>query len=303
MLDCFYRKEKIMTRIPPQLLLILATMLWGGNFVIGRAIADDIPPLTLSFLRWTVALLIFFPITWKSLKNEWYLIRKNIGIVIILSITGVAAFNTLVYMALHYTTAINASLMNSSTPIVIYLLSFLFIKERLSKQQIIGAVLSLTGVIFIISDGSLQNITNFTFNSGDLIMLIAVICWSVYSLLVKQFSDRLPGNSTFLVTIIIGIIILFPFFIYEVNQPTLYINWSVTTVLAILYIGIFASIVAFLSWNQGVIKFGASKAGMFLNFIPMFAAIFAVLFIGESLQLSQLFGAVFVISGVYLASK
>src|SRR5699024_8008345 len=132
-----------------------------------------------------------------------------------MSVTGVATFNTLVYIALHHTSAISASLMNSTTPIVIFLLSFLFIQEKLSKKQWVGAFISFIGVVFIISRGSLELITSFSFNIGDLIMVIAVFTWGTYSLLVKQFADRLPGNATFLVSIMLGIIMLTPFFIYE----------------------------------------------------------------------------------------
>lgn len=292
-----------MKRIPPHALLILATILWGGNFVIGRAVAEDVPPFTLAFFRWIVALIVFLPIVWTSLKKDWPKIRENFVIVIFMSITGVATFNTLVYIALHYTTSINASLMNSTTPIMIYLLSFIFIKEKLTKKQLIGALLSLVGVLFIISRGSLELITTLSFNFGDMLMIIAVLSWSVYSLLVKQYSNKLPGNTTFFTTIAIGIILLTPFFFYEWNTMDEAIHWHIGSISAILYIGILASIVAFLSWNSGVVKLGASKAGVFLNFIPLFATIFAVLFIGETLQLSQFFGAAFVISGVYLATK
>lgn len=292
-----------MKRIPPHALLILATILWGGNFVIGRAVASDIPPLILSFFRWVVAFIVFLPIVWPYLKKDWPKIRKNFGIVIILSVTGVATFNTLVYLALHYTTSINASLMNATTPIVIYLLSYFFIKEKLTSKQMIGALLSLIGVLFIISRGSLELLTTLSFNFGDMLMLIAVLSWSIYSLLTKQYSDQLPVNTTFFVTIVIGILFLTPFFIYEWIMMHDAIQWHVGSISAILYIGILASIVAFLCWNSGVVKLGASKAGIFLNFIPLFSALFAVLFIGEKLQISQVIGAIFVISGVFLSSK
>lgn len=292
-----------MNRIPPHLLLILATILWGGNFVIGRAVADDIAPFSLAFFRWIVALIVFLPIAWQALRRDWPKIRANFGIVLVISLTGVATFNTLVYIALHYTSAINASLMNSTTPIVIFLLSFLFIREKLSIKQWLGALISFTGVVFIISQGSLELITTFSFNRGDLIMIVAVLSWGSYSLLVKQYSDRLPGDSTFLISIMLGIIMLSPFFIYESMTTAVAVTWSFKTIGAIFYIGIFASIVAFLSWNNGVVRLGASRAGIFLNFIPLFATIFAIIFIGESIQISQIFGAIFVISGVYLASK
>jgi len=213
-------------KIPPYVLLILATLLWGGNFVIGRAVSGDIPPLTLAFLRWCVAFVIFFPIAYRQLKYEWPMLKENWFIVIILSLTGVAAFNTLVYIGLHYTTSINASLMNSSTPIMIYILSFIFLKEKLSKFQLIGTILSLSGVAFIITGGSLTRIVDFTFNKGDLIVIVAVFCWSVYSLLIKQYATRLPGQSTFLATIGLGVIVLFSFYLSETMSSTISIQWE-----------------------------------------------------------------------------
>ena len=119
-------------KFPPQLLLVLATLLWGGNFVIGRAVAGDIPPITLAFLRWCVAFIVFLPIAYSSVKREWHMIKANWPAVIVMAITGVACFNTLVYIGVYYTTSINASLMNSSTPIIIYILSFIFLKKSIS---------------------------------------------------------------------------------------------------------------------------------------------------------------------------
>ena len=290
-------------KFPPQLLLILATLLWGGNFVIGRAVAGDIPPITLAFLRWCVAFIVFLPIAYSRVKREWHMIKANWPAVIVMAITGVACFNTLVYIGVYYTTSINASLMNSSTPIIIYILSFVFLKERLSKFQLIGTALSLAGVIFILSKGSLETLLSFSFNKGDLIVLIAVFCWGVYSLLVKQYAGRLPGYSTFLVTIALGVMMLLPFTIYELMTTSVEIVWSPSTIGAILYVGIIASIVAFLSWNNGVVALGANKASIYLNFIPLFATIFAVLFLDEDLLLTQLIGGLAVICGVLLANK
>lgn len=287
----------------PYILLIIATLLWGGNFVIGRAVTDDIEPITLAFLRWCTAFIVFFPIAYRYLRKEWSLLKANFHIVIILAITGVAAFNTLVYIGVHYTTSINASLMNSSTPIIIYILSFIFLKERLSRKQIIGTILSLTGVAFILSGGHLSTILSFQFNKGDLIVLIAVCCWAVYSMLIKQYAGKLPGYSTFLVTIGLGIIILLPFTIWEVNSAATAVVWNAKTIGAVLYVGILASIIAFLSWNKGVVALGANRASIFLNFIPLFASIFAVLFIGETIQATQIIGGIAVILGAYIANR
>ncbi|WP_262421872.1 DMT family transporter [Bacillus aquiflavi] len=253
-----------MKKTSPYILLVLATLLWGGNFVIGRAISSHIPPFTLSFLRWCTAFIVFFPFAWPFLKKEWNQIKKYWGIVVLMAFTGVAGFNTLLYIALHYTTSINASLVNTSTPIIIYILSFFILRERFQQHQLFGTILSVSGVFFILSKGSLMNLVAFTFNVGDLIVIGAVICWSIYSILVKQYASRLPGYSTFLLSIAFGIVMLFPFFIYEITSSNVQIVWSLQSISAILYIGVFASIVAFIAWNTGVVQLGANKAGVFL---------------------------------------
>ena len=292
-----------MKNIPPFFLLLIATILWGGNFVIGRAVAGDLQPYTLAFLRWCTAFIVFFPIAWPALKRDWHKMRNHWPIILLMSLTGVASFNTLIYVALHYTTSINASLVNTSTPIIIYILSFFILKERLTNNQIIGTIISLVGVTFIISSGSLSNLLAFTFNRGDLIVIIAVISWSIYSILLKRYATKLPARATFLITIIIGVVMLLPFFIYELINPNLEVIWSATAISAIIYTGIFASIIAFLAWNAGVVQLGANRAAIYLNFIPVFATLFAVLFIGESLQWFQVVGGLFVIFGVFLTTR
>ncbi|MDR0136546.1 DMT family transporter [Metabacillus idriensis] len=292
-----------MNKRNPYFLLVLATILWGGNFVIGRAVTDSMPPFTLSVLRWCTAFIIFLPFAWPHLKKEHALLKKNWRILILMSITGIAGFNSLLYLALHDTTSINASLVNTSTPIMIYILSFFFLKDQLNKNQMIGTVLSLAGLLFILSKGSLDVLLNLTFNFGDFIVLAAVVCWSIYSILIKRYTGVLPGYSTFLVCMVIGMIVLTPFAIYETFILKIPVVWSSSAILTIFYTGIFASIVAFLSWNTAVVKVGANKAGIFLNLIPVFAVIFAVLFIGETLMWYQLAGGISVIAGVYLSAR
>lgn len=289
-------------KLPPYIFLILATLLWGGNFVIGRAVSGEIPPITLAFFRWCIAFLVFFPIAFKQVKADFPKFKRNWKVVLVLSITGVACFNTLVYIGVHYTTSINASLMNSLTPIFIYILAFIFLKSRVTRTQIIGTIISFIGVLFILSGGKIENILQLSFNVGDLIVLIAVLCWAVYSLLIKQYASELPNFSTFLVTIAVGALILLPFSAVELATSTTAINWSAKTIGAILYVGILASIVAFLSWNYGVVQMGASRASIFLNFIPVFASIFATIFIGEKIILAQIIGGIAVIGGVLIAN-
>ncbi|KZE63992.1 antibiotic transporter [Fictibacillus phosphorivorans] len=290
-----------MKKMNPYVLLVVATLIWGGNFVIGRAITSSLPPVTLSFLRWCTAFIIFLPFAWPFLRKEWQVVKKEWRIVLLMALTGITGFNTLLYIALHHTTSINASLVNTSTPIIIFILSFIWLGERLNAKQILGAILSIAGLLFIISKGSLAVLLQFSFNKGDLIVIAAVICWSIYSLLIKRYAGKLPTYSTFTVSMVLGIIILLPFFIKEAQSTD--IVWSAGSILTILYTGIFASIVAFMSWNTAVEQVGPNKAGIFLNLIPVFAAIFAVLFIDETLAYYQAAGGALVILGVYLSTR
>lgn len=292
-----------MKKPSPFILLVLATLLWGGNFVIGRAVTGSLPPVALSFFRWCTALVVFFPFAWPFLKKEWRQVKKHWPIVLLMALTGVAGFNTLVYIALNYTTSINASLVNSMTPIMIYMLSFFMLKERLNRNQMLGTFISIAGVLFIISKGSLSNLLGFSFNFGDIVIIGGVICWSIYSIFVKQYAGKLPSYSTFFVTIALGIIMLFPFLLIELANEQTVIIWSTSSLLSILYVGVFASIVAFISWNSAVAEIGANKAGIFLNLIPVFATVFAIIFLNERLAWFQITGGAFVVVGVYLSTR
>lgn len=289
--------------IPPQLLLVLATVLWGGNFVIGRAVSGDIPPITLALLRWTVAGIVFYPIVASKFKADLPRLKKHYKAILLMAITGVAAFNTLVYIGVQFTTSINASLMNSTTPIMIYILSFLLLKDHLNWKQIVGTILSLVGVLFILTGGSIEQLLSMQFNKGDIIVIIAVLCWAIYSIVVKRNAGNFRGDTAFFSTILIGIVLLLPFTAYELATTSIEIQWSLSTIGAILYVGTFASIIAFLSWNKGVVAIGANRASIFLNFIPLFATIFAVLFIDETPVITQLIGGVAIIIGVIIANR
>ena len=193
----------------PYLRLIIATLIWGGNFVIGRAVSDQLPPFVLSFCRWCTALLVLLPFAWRKLVSEKRVLQKNWLAILLMSLTGIAGFNTLLYIALHYTTSINASLVFSTSPIVIALLSLVLIKESLNKNLILGAFISVIGVIYIISQGSLATFTSLTFNPGDMIMITAVLAWGLYAIIVRKYKE-LPAYSLLVSTIVTGIFILSP---------------------------------------------------------------------------------------------
>lgn len=287
----------------PYFLLILATLVWGGNFVVGRAVSTQVPPYTLSFLRMCTSLIVFLPFAWKEIIWERRVLLKNWWVICLMSLTGLATFNTLLYVALHYTTSINASLITATSPIVIALFSFFILGEKLTLRQIMGACTSIIGVLFIISKGSLSAIISFTFTFGDLLVMIAVFLWGFYSLIVRHYARKLPEYSTFALTIAVSVILIFPLFAWDFFYMHKEVVWSLSTVSAILYVGIFASLVGFLSWNSAVAQIGPAKAGIFLNLNPFFASIFAILFIGEKLAWYQVLGGLLVVVGVYVSAK
>jgi len=287
----------------PYILLIIATMIWGGNFVIGRAISDQVPPLTLAFLRWVVAVAIFLPFAWREMVANKQIIIEHWKALLLMSLTGIAAFNTLVYVGLHHTTSINASLLNTLTPLIIIVLSYFILKEALVYNQLIGLILSITGVFLILSQGSLNTLLTLSFNIGDLIIFVAVILWGVYSIVIKYNSGKIPLYTSLAVTMIVGMLILLPFSLWELFIADQNIVWSVSSVAAIIYVGVFASIVAFLSWNKAVSLIGPGKAGIFLSLIPIFTTVFAIAFIGETLTWYQITGGVLAITGIYLSTR
>ena len=285
----------------PYIFLIIATMFWGGNFVIGRGFNETLPPFTLAFVRWLIAFLCFLPFGWNELVKHIQLWKKDWKIIVFMSLTGIACFNTFVYIAVHYTTSINATIVNSTAPAFITLFSYWFLKDQLSVKHITGILLSIFGVLWIISDGSFSKLFSFEINKGELWMIAAVIVWSTYSIIVKKHAHKYPTNGLFLITMLIGVIFLVPFSIFEwVNQIPM--DWSLNTWFGLLYLGIGASIISFLSWNKAVAEIGPSKASPFLNLIPLFAAIFAITFLKEKLMWPQIIGGIIIITGVLMTT-
>ncbi|WP_246302795.1 DMT family transporter [Paenibacillus plantarum] len=287
----------------PYLLLILATCIWGGNFVAGKALVLQIPPITLATGRWGIAflcLLLFFGKAAWRLKHEFL---ANWKMVVFLSLTGVAGFNSLTYVAVQYTGSINASLMNSATPIFVVLITWAVMKERLAWWALPGIGVSILGVCWIISQGDLSALLRLSVNQGDMYMLIAVLCWALYSVGMKKMAGRFPASPFLLVQVTVALVVLIPSASIEwiIKEPM--VSWSPALISGLLYVGIFASIVAFLSWNKAIELAGPQRCAGFLNFIPLFSAIFATTFTGESLQLYHLLGALSIVLGVYLTNR
>ncbi|WP_164525497.1 DMT family transporter [Siminovitchia acidinfaciens] len=287
----------------PYILLILATMFWGGNFTVGKSLVSYVPPFTMSLIRWSMALIILLPLAWKELAQTKQIMIKHWKTLIALSLTGIVAFNALAYISVQYTTSINASLVNALSPVLIMLLSLYVLKEKMSKVQILGVFISLVGVIWIITKGKIDYLLSLTFNTGDMIMIFAVLAWAVYSVLMRASGTNLPKTATFFVTILIGVVILAPFAMWETYSLPSWEHLEAPQYLGLLYIGVFPSILSFVFWNKALFIIGPSKASIFLNFIVLFASIFSILFLNEKIYPAQVIGGLLIISGVVLTTN
>ncbi|SDJ55312.1 DMT family transporter [Salimicrobium halophilum] len=285
-------------------LVMVTVFLFAGNYIVGKVAADVVPPLTLTWMRTLLGLILVFAfyrkkimLVRRQLIKEW---RPILG----MAVTGIAFFPSLSYLALHYTSTINASIMESLTPAVTIILGFFFLRETYGKRQIAGVGLSLVGVMYIISDGSLETLLSLSFNSGDLIMMGAVICWATYSTFVNKFGYRIPLYGSLFAMLLIGnFIIMFAAFLFEWSQGRFVSEWSGPIVFSILYTGVFPSFLALLSWNMAVAEIGPAKATVFMNFMPFATAILSLLFLQEIITVSQIIGGLIVLTGIYFTTK
>jgi drug/metabolite transporter (DMT)-like permease len=285
----------------PYTLLILATLFWSGNFVLGRAVRADVPPIGLAFWRWCGGSVLVLGFAWPYLKRDWKLIWRHWRMILLLSILGVASFNTLVYTGLQYTTAINALLMQSTMPVLIVLMSYLFFHETIRAIQAVGILLSLLGVLAIVGQGSLEVLTSLSLNLGDLLVFIAVALYAAYSTLLR-LRPPLHPLSFITATFVAGTVILLPFYLWE-NGSGRVMSIDGVTLLTVGYVAIFPSILAYLCYNRGVELAGANRAGLFIHLMPVFGTIMAILFLGESFRWFHGLGILLILSGILLATR
>jgi drug/metabolite transporter (DMT)-like permease len=285
----------------PYLLLTLASLLWSANFIVGRAVHGSVPPVALAFCRWAGAsLLILYP-AWPHLRRDWPAIRRAWPILLLLSALGIAAFNTLVYTGLQTTLALNALLMQSTMPVLIVAMSFLLFRERVSTRQALGIALSLAGATTIILRGDPGALGTLTINHGDLLVMIAVLCYAAYSVLLR-LRPAVHPLSFVAVTFAAGTLMLVPFFLGEIHGGRT-LEFNLVTLLAVGYVAIFPSIVAYLCFNRGVELVGANRAGLFIHLMPVFGSLMAIAFLGESFRWFHGTGIVLIAAGILLATR
>ncbi len=279
-------------------LLILPPLFWAGNSVLARGVADLIPPVAMSFWRWGIALAILLPFTWKQVRKDWPKIKVGWKNIFLLGLLGIASFNTLLYTAAHTTTALNIALTQSVMPVVIVVISFVLFRERISQLQIFAITLCTLGAGYIITHGEWQRVMQLKFVAGDLIMLCAVTLYGLYSVLLRKRPDIHP-MSFLTTTFAVGVMLLLPLYLWEIPQyPSLELTQPV--IFSLLYVAICPSILAYLCWNKGVHEVGANQAGLYINLIPLFASLLAILFLGERFQHYHLIGIILIGSGLLL---
>ena len=285
------------------LLLVLSAMFWAGNFIVGKfATLFQIPPLTLNVFRWVSVWLILMPFTYKEISNNLPNIKKNWFVISFMGVITISIFNSVVYVALNHTQVINAVLVLAVIPAATIVLSSLMNIEKTNIFQLLGLFLSIIGIGTIISNGDIQKIISLSFNKGDLLMLVCVITWALYSTLLKKNKFKFSQFSLIQLMVSVGLLFLIPQFFYE-KSIGLELNYNKAFFLILFYVVVFPAIAAYYCWQKGVEIIGPNRASMFIQLIPLFSAVMAIIIFNEKFESYHFAGAIFILTGIYLANR
>ncbi|MEM7068220.1 MAG: DMT family transporter [Pseudomonadota bacterium] len=283
------------------LLLTITALIWGGNAVAGKLAVGHISPFLLTLLRWGVACIVLAPFAIPHVKRDWPVIRKNLPFLMALGAIGFGIFNNLMYLALNYTTAINVAIEQGSMPLIVFALNYLLFRTKVTIYQVVGFIITIIGVVLTATRGNIFSLHEQAVNFGDLIMLLAVMVYGIYSVFLKKKPDihlisllSVLGVSAFLGTI--------PFALYEVSTQTMQWpdaqGWGV-----VIYAALFPSLFSQLFWVMGLEKIGSNRGGVFINLVPIFGALLAIVILGEQFQLYHGIALILVLGGIALAQK
>jgi drug/metabolite transporter (DMT)-like permease len=284
------------------ILLVLTVLFWSGNFVLGRSVNDIIPPISLAFWRWAGAFIILLPFGIKPLFAQRQWIRRHWKLLAFMGLLSVTNFSIFIYFALHSTTVVNTVLVNSFQPILIVFASWIGYRDKITLQQGLGIIVSLTGLIWILSRGYPSILLSFRFSSGDLWTLSAGISWAIYSVMLRGHQQNIDPIGFLTILIVFGTIFLMPLYIWEI-QTGARIQFSLKALGSIVYVAVFPSILSYLFWNKAVSIVGANRAGIYIHLMPVFSVFLAFVFLGERFKLYHLSGIVLIFSGIFLATS
>lgn len=283
------------------ILLALVSLFWAGNQVVGRAMAGTVPPITLGFIRWALATLILLPFAWSSLKADWPVVRANLAFLAFLGMIGGGAINTLSYIGLNYTTAMNALILNSAAPVFIVLFCVLIFRDHITARQWAGIAISIMGVLAVVLRGDFTMLADLSLNRGDLLVIAGMACWGVYTALLRKRPPIAPlsfAAATFAAAAVMNL----PLAAGEALTGHLP-HATAAAAVAFVYVGIFPSVLAYLFFNRGVELIGASRAGVFTHLVPLFGAVLAIVLLGERPGLYHAAGFALILAGIWLAAR
>ena len=285
------------------LLLVLAALFWSGNFIVGKfATLFQIPPLSLNVFRWIAVWLILMPFTYKEIYNNLPIIKKNWLVISFMGVITISTFNSVVYFALNYTQVINAVLVLAAIPAATIIFSSIMNIEKTNIFQILGLFLSIIGIGSIISTGDIQKLISLSFNKGDVWMLVCVITWALYSTLLKKNKFEFSQFSLIQLMVSAGILFLLPQLFYE-KSIGLEVNFNKAFFLILFYVVVFPAIAAYYCWQKGVEIIGPNRATMFIQLMPLFSAVMAIIIFKEEFKIYHFAGATFILLGIYLSNK
>jgi drug/metabolite transporter (DMT)-like permease len=284
------------------LFAVLPPLFWSVNFLIARFMRDDIPPIQMSFWRWVAAFLILLPFAVPHWRGQGAQIRKELPFLCVMGAVGITAFNCFVYAALHYTTVVNASLINTLMPVITFVLALVVLRERLRAVQVAGVVVAFAGAVVIIARGDVTGIAALAPNRGDLLVMVGLTFWAVYTVLIRWRPTKLPLRVFLVVTMGLGALFHLPLVAWEVSSQGGFAV-SAATLASILYFAIFASVLSYLIWNKAVAVIGPGRTGMYMYLMPFFGAVLGVGLLDEDFFLYHLAGIALILAGITLVNR
>jgi drug/metabolite transporter (DMT)-like permease len=283
--------------------LVLTPLFWAGNAVVAKGVVDQIPPMSMSFWRWIIALAILLPFGLPGVLRHKAIIRQHWLSILALATFSVGAFNSLLYLAAMTTSAINIALINATIPIMVALLAWLLLGDRTRPLQALGIALAIVGIATVVARGELAVLTGLQAQAGDLVMVLAVASWGLFSVLLRRQAVPLPPLTFLTVQIATGAMVIFPFYLTDLLFISGGFEVNRATAVPMMYFAIFPGILAYGFWNHGVHRIGPSKAAIFMYLTPVFASVLAGVFLGERLGTSHLIGGALILAGLVLATR
>ncbi|TNG91405.1 DMT family transporter [Pasteurellaceae bacterium USgator11] len=285
--------------------LLLASLFWGGNFMFGKMVSAEIPPIILNFSRWFPAAIILLLLFHRQLKPCLPIIRRYWLLLTALGVLGIIFFPVFLYQGLLTTTALNASIYLAAVPMATLLLNHLIFRDPIQPTMLIGAILSFIGVLYLLVQGEPSNILALNINSGDIWAIGSALSWAVYCAIVRLKPPQLI-NSVFVTSLVtIGVLLFSPIYLYSLAQGdgAVYRELSTTQWQIVLYLIIFPSILSYIFWNYGISIVGSAKGASFTNIVPLFAAALSIIILREPIHLYHIISSILIICGLVLCNR